>query len=399
MTEPPMNHLDTDDDVPPIDDCRVLVIDNDPLICKLIQTRLEIDGISNIELAYDGKEGLQKLTSFEPDLVILDIEAPKLGGREVLRLIRAKPKYKNLPIIVEASFDSENNREELMEMGATNIIAKPINHTLLARRVRVHLEHQLLIEDLRNYRNRISHELQLAREMQAELLPSTSDIEKIAEKHNLKIESYYRPSSELGGDFWSIYSMDENRIALLMVDFAGHGIGASINTFRLNMILKTISPLSKTPGQFLSRINTELCRTLRPTEFATAFFGILDTQTHAFDYAAAGSPPPVIANRQTHNILIGDSRGLPLGILNNTIFKEHHMDLSAGSEIILFSDAFSETEHKNGSPVGNQGVIDLIESSFHDATISSVSDDFCSRYAEITKHPPNDDMTLVWLRA
>lgn len=398
MTEILPFPLDTDDNVPSIDACRVLIIDNNPLIGKLIQTRLEIEGIQNIEIAYDGKEGLDKLLSFEPDLIILDIQIPVVEGREVLRLIRTKPKYKNLPVIIESSFDTEDDREELMEIGATNIIAKPINHTLLARRVRVHLEHRLLIQNLRAYRKRLSLELEAAREMQAELLPSSSYIEKIAKKYRLKIESFYRPSSELGGDFWSIHSMDQNRIAILMIDFAGHGIGASINTFRLNMILKTISPLGKTPGQFLGRVNTELCRILKPTEFATAFFGILDTAAHTFDYAAAGSPPPVIANRNTQTIHVGDSRGLPLGIINDTLFKEHHLNLVAGSEVILFSDAFSETTHKNGAPVGNKGILELIRSGFSDSVEISTTEAFCNRYAAIVRQPPNDDMTLIWLR-
>ncbi len=397
MMEISQNPLDTDEDVPAINGCRVLIVESDALICKLIQTRLEIEGIPNIEIAHDGKAGLKKLSEFDPDLIILDINIPVLDGREVLRLIRAKPRYKNLPVIIESAFGTEDDREELMEMGATNIIAKPINHTLLARRVRVHLEHQLLIRNLRDYRKRLSQELEQARNMQADLLPSSLEIETIAEKHGLKIDHFYRPSSELGGDFWTIQSMDKDRIALLMIDFTGHGIGASINTFRLNMILKTISPLGKTPGQFLGRINTELCRILRPTEFATAFFGILNTTARTFDYAAAGSPPPMIAAPQTMDVFVGDSRGLPLGIVDGTVFTEHHLALDAGSEVILLSDAFSETNHKNGAPVGNEGIVELIKSGFADTTRLPATEAFYARYTAVIAQPPQDDMTLIWL--
>ncbi|NQV98989.1 MAG: SpoIIE family protein phosphatase [Rhodospirillales bacterium] len=388
-----------EDDIPPIDNCRILVIDDNLLICKLIRTRLEMEGIAHIELAHDGRQGLEKLDSFAPDLVILDIQMPIIDGREVLRLMRAKPKYQNLPVIVESALEGNAEREELVEMGATNIIAKSINHNLLAMLVRVHLEHQLLVKNLRDYRKRLSQELDLARDMQAELLPSPADIKLIAKKHGLRIESTYQPCSELGGDFWSIRSLDDHRLALLMIDFAGHGIGASINTFRLNMILGNLSPLGKTPAQFLARLNGELCRLLRPTEFATAFFGILDTRNHTFDYAAAGSPPPVAAHSNSRDIVIGDSRGIPLGISPTARYEQRHMDFTPATTIILFSDAFPEARCGDGRPVGIDGMRQLIAAGFDDPCTAPKLGPLLKRFTAMVKGPPDDDMTLLCLQS
>ena len=390
--------VETDDDIPPIDNCRVLVIDDSPLICKLIRTRLEIEGISHVETAYDGRQGLEKLDSFAPDLIILDIQMPVMDGREVLRLIRSKPKYDSLPIIIESALEGDIDREELVEMGATNIITKPINHNLLAMRVRLHLEHQLLIENLRNYRRRLSQELDLARNMQAELLPSSAEISQIATKHALQIENSYQPCSEMGGDFWSIRSIDDHQLALLIIDFAGHGIGASINTFRLNMILSNISPSGKTPVQFLERLNRELNRFIRPTEFATAFFGILNTETHSFAYAAAGSPPPVTVNSKSHKIAIGDSRGVPLGISPSATYENRHMDFTPDTTLFLFSDAFPETDKKAGGQIGIEGMTALIEAGLEDPSSIANIETLLDRFYAEASGPPNDDMTLLSLR-
>lgn len=394
-----INHpLEVDDEIPSIANCRVLVIDDSPLTCKLIRTRLEIEGISQIEAAHDGRQGLEKLESFAPDLVILDIQLPVIEGREVLRLIRAKSKYDNLPVIVEAAMEGDIDREELVEMGATNIITKPINHNLLAMRVRLHLEHKLLIKDLRNYRRRLGQELNLARKMQAELLPSESDVSEIAEKHHLQIEDSYQPCSEMGGDFWSIRSIDDHQIALLMIDFSGHGIGASINTFRLNMILGNMSPSGKSPVQFLERLNRELSRYLSPIDFATAFFGILNTETHSFNYAAAGSPPPITINSKTRDIAIGESHGVPLGINPSATYEPRHLDFTPDTSLFLFSDAFPEAIDANGDPLGIEGMAKLIEAGLDTPSSIANIEKLLMRFYAGVRNRPNDDMTLVSLR-
>ncbi len=390
--------LNLDDEIPSISNCRILVIDDSHLTCKLIKTRLEAEGISNIMVAYDGKEGLAKLGHFAPDLVILDIQMPVMDGREVLRLIRTKPKYDNLPIIIETALDGTNDREELVEMGATNIIAKPINHNLLAMRVRVHLEHQLLVKNLRNYRNRLSTELNLARRMQSDLLPTAESVKQIAENHGIRIESYYRPSSELGGDFWSITSLGDQQIAILMLDFAGHGISAAINTFRLSMILRDLSPLGKPPDQFIKRLNKELCRILGVSEFATAFYGVLNTKTRSFVYSAAGSPPPIICHAKTRDIKTGDSRGVPLGIRPDANYPPRQLNLDPGGSLILYSDAFPESTCRHGGAVGVDGVSQLVEAGFDDPISQARIEEFLRRFAATINEPPNDDMTMIWVQ-
>jgi len=398
MNPSPENPQNLVDDIPPINDCRVLIIDDSHLTCKLIRTRLEVEGINHIEVAYDGREGLTKLKTFEPDLLILDIQMPELDGREVLRLIRSKPKYDDLPVIIESALDGVADREELVEMGATNIITKPINHNLLAMRVRIHLEHKLLIKNLRGFRKRLSKELDMARRMQADLLPSQLHLDQLAKKHGLLIESYYRPSSELGGDFWTIHSLDDDQIALLMIDFAGHGISASINTFRLSMILNDISPLGKTPAQFMERLNIELCRVLGPSEFATAFFGILNTAEQSLDYAAAGSPPLIVTHPKTQSISIADSRGVPLGINPAADYELRHIDLSEGSNLVFYSDAFPEASCTDGENLGTEGVTDLIRSGFTDPASTNKISSFLERFTDQIADQPDDDMTLIWLQ-
>lgn len=387
----------SDDDVPPINTCRVLVIDDSKLTCKLIKTRLEIEGIENIEIAYDGREGLDKLDTFLPDLVILDIQMPILDGLEVLGLIRSKPKYDSLPVIIESALDGDIDPDELIEMGATNIITKPLDHNLLAARVRLHLEHLLLVKSLRDYRARLSQELDLARNMQMELLPSARELEGLSAKHRIGIENIYLPCSEMGGDFWSIRSLDENRAALLMIDFAGHGIGASINTFRLNMILSNMSPQETSPSEFLQILNTELCRYLRPAEFATAFFGIVYTNENRFDYAAAGSPPPITADHVTRKISIGDSRGVPLGVSPGVAYENRCMEFGAETTLYLFSDALPEAIDTNGDAVGIDGIRTLIESDLGMSETGRVLDLFMDRFNRRVDTPPNDDLTLICL--
>jgi len=276
------NEWTSDDGVPPITNCRILVVDDDRLIQKLVWTRLEMEGIEHIEVAENGRDGLLKIDSFRPDLVILDVDMPVMDGIEFLRLIRAKPKYADLDVIVSTAIDDTDKRDDLLELGATNVIVKPINHDLLAARVRIHLEHGLMVKSLKTYRQRVAKELASAQKMQLQLLPADARVEEIRSRYGLIVNRHFQPSSELGGDYFDLWPMDEHRFGVLMIDFSGHGISAAINTFRLSTILRGVSSADRTPGEFLAEINKGLAEILSVSEFATALFAIVDIDAYLF---------------------------------------------------------------------------------------------------------------------
>lgn len=114
----------------------VLLVDDEPHILELEKAILESEGFKT-ELASNGDEALQKLKSFKPDVVILDMMMPGMSGREVCENIRKDPNTKDLKVIfVTVARFSEVGKEKLTEMKVTDYITKPFDNADFVARIR-----------------------------------------------------------------------------------------------------------------------------------------------------------------------------------------------------------------------------------------------------------------------
>ena len=111
----------------------VLLVDDDPLICKLLRAALEKNGYAAIVCA-SGEEALASLREHAADAVILDVVLPHMDGLDVLKWIRNHPSHRQLPVIMLTCKDSEIETVLGLEMGADDYLSKPVRYQeLLAR--------------------------------------------------------------------------------------------------------------------------------------------------------------------------------------------------------------------------------------------------------------------------
>jgi DNA-binding response OmpR family regulator len=112
----------------------VLVVDDDPVILRLLQVNFELEGIG-VELAVDGEEGLQRVHADPPDLVISDIMMPKVNGLELLAALRSSPDTAALPVILLSAKAQVADVQRGLELGADDYITKPFDPLELIDRV------------------------------------------------------------------------------------------------------------------------------------------------------------------------------------------------------------------------------------------------------------------------
>jgi two-component system KDP operon response regulator KdpE len=120
---------------------KVLVIDDEPPIRKLLKLGLTTQGYHTLE-ATNGKTALE-LLSEKPDLVILDLGLPDIQGHELLRMIRAR--NESVPIVVLSSRGDETGKVQALDFGADDYVTKPFGMDELLARMRAALRHQLQI--------------------------------------------------------------------------------------------------------------------------------------------------------------------------------------------------------------------------------------------------------------
>jgi DNA-binding response OmpR family regulator len=112
----------------------VLVVDDDPVILRLLQVNFELEGI-DVATAVDGEEGLKMAQSDRPDLVISDIMMPKVNGLELLAALRSSPETASLPVILLSAKAQVADVQRGLELGADDYVTKPFDPLELIDRI------------------------------------------------------------------------------------------------------------------------------------------------------------------------------------------------------------------------------------------------------------------------
>ena len=112
----------------------VLVVDDDPVIQKLLQVNFEMEGYSVIT-AGDGEEGLAKAQAEHPDAVVLDVMMPKMDGLEVARRLKSDPDTQGIPIILLSAKAQQADIQAGTATGAEEYLTKPFDPLELLQRV------------------------------------------------------------------------------------------------------------------------------------------------------------------------------------------------------------------------------------------------------------------------
>ena len=113
----------------------ILFVDDDPIMREFAVVHLSTDK-AKVMLAGDGVEALDSVATTPPDIVLLDLEMPRLDGFEVLARLRASPKTRELPVIVVTGREDVAAIDRAFEAGATSFLVKPINWRLLSYQIR-----------------------------------------------------------------------------------------------------------------------------------------------------------------------------------------------------------------------------------------------------------------------
>ncbi len=237
-------------------------------------------------------------------------------------------------------------------------------------------------------RLRVRDELEVARQLQQELLPK-----RLPELPGYRVAHSYRTANEIGGDYYDFIELDDGRVAIAVGDASGHGISAGLLMAIANSALKLAIDLDPSPTAVLELLNKILCRTGSGREFMSLFYGLIDPASGEFEYANSGHPFPLLRRASGEVVELGVG-SLPLGIRRDVQFTAQHQTVGRGDFLVLYSDGLPEAIGGEGEEsFGFDRIKGLLA---HPHSPQQVHDRILAAFdRHLGDRPVSDDLTLV----
>jgi serine phosphatase RsbU (regulator of sigma subunit) len=247
-------------------------------------------------------------------------------------------------------------------------------------------------------RERLEHELALARLIQQRLLP-----EALPDWSGWQAAARYQPARAVGGDFYDFVPYPDGRVGVVIGDVSGKGMPAALvmATTRANLRAAAGAAGGAEPGAVLRRTNELLLPTMPPSMFVTCLYAVLDPLTGWLRYANAGHSLPYRLSGQSAALLC--ARGMPLGLLPDMLYEENETRLAPGEALLLHSDGLAEAHSPGGEMFGDERLRALLAGMAGAPRAVDAAAVLARLLAQLTaftgpEAEPEDDVTLVLLR-
>jgi phosphoserine phosphatase len=254
----------------------------------------------------------------------------------------------------------------------------------------VAVQRQLLLDEYTK-KQRMERDLSLARAIQQGLLP----------QHEPAVAGYdlagwNRPADETGGDFFDFQKLPDGRLAVMIADATGHGIGPALIAAECRALLRATLSLTPDIDRALNLVNDLLAADMADNRFVTAFCGLLTPAADEFQYLSAGQGPILFYEAKTDTTHSLPAQGPPLGVAPELPYdRAQTVRLAPGDLLILFTDGFFEWPNPEGEQFGMERVHAAIRN-HHALPAAEFVQHVYQSLLDFTRGAPQlDDLTAV----
>ena len=232
-------------------------------------------------------------------------------------------------------------------------------------------------------------ELQRAREIQESLLPK-----EIPQLPGFEVTRAWQPARAVGGDYFDVLKLDENRLAICIADVSGKGVPAALLMANVQASLRASVRDLDSPAGVCSIINGMLCQSIAADRFVTFFCGVLDSSSRNFRYCNAGHPYPILVSSGAVRTL--QQGGAVLGVFPSWKYEEWSVELSSGDRLLLFTDGITEADGPQGEEFGMERVATFAKTHASDSA-AKINEQLLAEVTKFCGGQFRDDATLLVL--
>ncbi|MBR4208283.1 MAG: PP2C family protein-serine/threonine phosphatase [Lachnospiraceae bacterium] len=219
-------------------------------------------------------------------------------------------------------------------------------------------DHIEQIKTISEERERIGAELDIATEIQANMLPGNFNV--YSDHPEFALHASMDPAKEVGGDFYDFFMPDEDHIALVIADVSGKGIPAALFMVIAKTLIKNRTLMGGTPSQILSDVNDQICETNASGFFVTVWLAIVDIHTGKGMASNAGHEHPVLKRAGGQYELIKYRHSLAVAAMEGVPFEEHSFELHPGDRIFVYTDGVPEATNMSEELYGTDRMLEAL---------------------------------------
>jgi sigma-B regulation protein RsbU (phosphoserine phosphatase) len=367
----------------------ILLVDDNPVNLQLLLRSLDGRG-HRLLVARDGRTALDIARRVRPDLVLLDVLMPDMGGFEVCTTLKSEEATRSAPVIFLSALGEVSDKVAGLSLGAVDYITKPIQPDEVLARVDAHLTQYLLEREVRRAYEQLDRELAGAAGMQRELLPRS-----LPHAGGIRFAAHYRTSRHAGGDYFDVIPLGNDRFGVIVLDVSGHGAPAAIVMAIMRTLVHTYPGTPDDPAALLRHLHQHFEFMRDAAVYATAVYAVVHARERTITLACAGHPLPlrVRTGAAVAPLLCESTTPLLLTELAAVPCTEH--TLAPGDRLLFYTDGVTDRETPDGDPydVTRLGAaLALCGARSADEAVAYLVADLES-FAQ--GHEPQDDNTLL----
>lgn len=219
------------------------------------------------------------------------------------------------------------------------------------------INHALLTLEI-GRQERLRRDLQIAHDIQQRMLPKECPVVP-----GFKIAARGTPATEVGGDYYDFFWVDNDHLGIVVADVSGKGVPAALTVATIRSAFRTLAQGNPNVREVLSRVNDFMSMDMRRDMFITCVYGILEIPTRRFSWARAGHEPLIVTHPDAETDVLSPV-GFALGVVMSPDFSDalevNTVELHSGDRLLLFTGGLTEAMNASGEEFGMQRILDVM---------------------------------------
>jgi sigma-B regulation protein RsbU (phosphoserine phosphatase) len=386
---------------------KVLLVDDQQLVGETVRAMLGDEPDLEFRFCPDPAIAIDVANEFKPTVILQDLMMPDIDGLLLVKFFRANAATRDTPLVVLSSKEEPVIKARAFALGANDYMVKLPDRLEVLARIRYHSRGYInLLQRNEAYRALAESQKHMAAEVAQAARYVRSLLPPKATAGPVTIDWLFVPSTQLAGDMFGYHWLDDEHLAIYLLDVSGHGVGSSLLAVSAANLLSAKSLLDtdpRDPAKVIMRLNDTFQMERQDGKYFTIWYGVYHSGERKLAYCNAGHPPALLWANGSLTMLEAD--GPAVGMMPDLPYDTRTVDVPTDARLIVFSDGSFEIEQRDGqmwpfsafiahltSIVGSPGLIDRHLAHARDLGSSEMlADDFSMLEAVFHAMPPKSD--------